>query len=48
MPYLIGSEVSAPERLIVLTPEKAREKRGIDLHTRHEVLEIDRNAKKVR
>ncbi len=48
MPYLIGGEVSAPERLVVLTPEKAREKRGIDLHTRHEVLEIDRNAKKVR
>lgn len=48
MPYLIGGEVSSPERLIVLSPEKAREKRGIEVHTRHEVTAVDRKAKTVR
>jgi len=47
MPYLIGGEVSSPERLIVLTPEKAREQRGIDLHVEHEVISIDRKSKTV-
>lgn len=43
MPYFIGGEIESYEDLTVLTPEKAREKRGIDLHVRHEVTAIDRD-----
>ena len=42
MPYFIGGEIESYEKLAVLSPEKAREKRGIDLHVRHEVAAIDR------
>jgi NADPH-dependent 2,4-dienoyl-CoA reductase/sulfur reductase-like enzyme len=47
MPYFIGGEIESYENLAVLSPEKAREKRGIDLHTRHEVTGIDRDEKTV-
>ncbi|MFP4484419.1 MAG: FAD-dependent oxidoreductase, partial [Spirochaetaceae bacterium] len=43
MPYFIGGEIESYEKLAVLSPEKAREKRGIDLHVRHEVAAIDRD-----
>lgn len=47
MPYFIGGEIESYRKLAVLTPEKAREKRGIDLHVRHEVTGIDRERKVV-
>src|SRR5262245_21882707 len=41
MPYWIGGVVESDRKLIVLTPEVARHKRGIDIRTRHEVIAID-------
>lgn len=41
MPYWIGSVIDSDRKLIVLTPEVARRKRGIDVRTRHEVIAID-------
>jgi NADPH-dependent 2,4-dienoyl-CoA reductase/sulfur reductase-like enzyme len=40
LPYLVGGQVESPARLIARTPEQFAE-RGIVVHTRHEVLEID-------
>lgn len=42
MPFYVSGEIKDVNRLIVLKPEKAREERGIDLKTAHEVLKIDR------
>jgi NADPH-dependent 2,4-dienoyl-CoA reductase/sulfur reductase-like enzyme len=47
MPYFIGGEIESYEKLSVLSPEKAREKRGIDVRTAHEVTRIDRESKLV-
>lgn len=41
MPYNIEDPNRDIEDLVVLTPENAREKRGIDLHLRHEAKELD-------
>lgn len=41
MPYWIGGVIDSDRKLIVLTPEIARKKRGIDVHTHHEVIAID-------
>jgi NADPH-dependent 2,4-dienoyl-CoA reductase/sulfur reductase-like enzyme len=41
MPYWIGGVVESDRKLIVLTPEVARNKRGIDVRTHHEVIAID-------
>ena len=41
MPYWIAGVVDSDQRLIVLTPERAREKRGIDVRIGHEVTAID-------
>ncbi len=47
MPYWIAGTVATDRELIVLTPERARRKRGIDVRIGHEVLAIDRAAKTV-
>lgn len=41
MPYALAEPAPNMESLVVLTPEEAREERGIDLHLRHRVTEID-------
>jgi NADPH-dependent 2,4-dienoyl-CoA reductase/sulfur reductase-like enzyme len=41
MPYWIGGVVASDRKLIVLTPEVARKKRGIDVRIHHEVIAID-------
>jgi NADPH-dependent 2,4-dienoyl-CoA reductase/sulfur reductase-like enzyme len=41
MPYWIGGLVDSDRKLIVLTPEVARKRRGIDVRTHHEVIAID-------
>lgn len=48
IPYLIGGAVRRLEDLLELSPEEAREKRGIDLRLGHTVTSIDITAKKVR
>ncbi len=47
MPYWIAGTVASDQQLIVLTPERARRKRGIDVRIGHEVLAIDRASKNV-
>jgi NADPH-dependent 2,4-dienoyl-CoA reductase/sulfur reductase-like enzyme len=41
MPYWIGGVIDSDRKLIVLTPEVARRKRGIDVRTHHEVIAIE-------
>jgi len=41
MPYWIAGVVESDRQLIVLTPEKARERRGIDVRIGHTVTAID-------
>ena len=48
IPYYVGRVVDKQESLIVRTPEKFRERDGIDVRIRHEVEEIDPAAGKVR
>lgn len=40
LPYYIAGIIPDAEQLIALTPEQAREKRGIDVLTRHEAMAI--------
>lgn len=41
MPYWIGGVVESDHELMVLTPEVARKRRGIDVRIMHEVIAID-------
>ncbi|ANU10328.1 multifunctional NAD(FAD)-dependent oxidoreductase/hodanese domain-/SirA-like redox domain/Peroxiredoxin domain-containing protein [Planococcus antarcticus DSM 14505] len=47
-PYVIGDVIEDERSIIMTDPEQFKKKRDIDVHLRHEVLEIDRAAKKVR
>ncbi len=47
MPYWIAGVVESDRKLVVLTPERAREKRGIDVRIGHEITAIDPAAKTV-
>lgn len=48
MPYHIGDEIPSRDRLLVVTPQRLRERLKIDVRTRSEVLAIDRPARKIR
>lgn len=48
IPYYVGRVVDKEESLIVRTPEKFRERDGIDVRIRHEVEELDPAAGRVR
>ncbi len=41
MPYMVSGVIKDPDSLLILTPEKARANRGIDVRTRHEVVSVD-------
>ena len=47
IPYYISGEVKGPEELVVLTPERAKEERGIEVLVRHEVVEVQPTKKLV-
>jgi NADPH-dependent 2,4-dienoyl-CoA reductase/sulfur reductase-like enzyme/rhodanese-related sulfurtransferase len=47
LPYLIGGEITAREKLIVTTPERLRIRFRLDVRTRTSVESINRTAKKV-
>lgn len=47
MPYWIGGIVESERQLIVMTPEIARRRRGIDVRIHHEVTAIDLAGKTV-
>ncbi len=48
MPYFIAGLVESADRLVARSPEKFRDKFNIDARIRHEVLEIDPTAQRVR
>jgi len=47
IPYYVGHVVDVEEKLIMRTPEKFRERDGIDVRILHEVEEIDAAGRKV-
>lgn len=47
LPYHIGGEINEREDLLIATPEHLRDTLGIDVRTGHEVVSIDRAARKV-
>ena len=47
IPYNIEDSSRRIEDLVVLTPERLREERGIDVRTRHEVVGIDTTARRL-
>jgi len=47
MPYWIAGVIESDRKLIVLTPERTREKRGIDVRIDHEVTAIDPTTKTI-
>ncbi|MDZ7757457.1 CoA-disulfide reductase [Rhodohalobacter sp.] len=47
MPYFIAGQVSDSDQLIARKPAVFREKQNIDVRTRHEVINIDVDSKKV-
>ena len=47
IPYFLGGEVESIEKLVVVSPEDFREKRGLDVRTQAEVISIDPQAKKI-
>lgn len=47
LPYHIGGVIPKREHLLVQTAEGMRQRYNIDVRTRHEVLRIDRTARKV-
>lgn len=47
LPYYIGGEIEDREKLLVAKPELFRDRFRIDVHTRHEVTQIDPAAKTV-
>jgi NADPH-dependent 2,4-dienoyl-CoA reductase/sulfur reductase-like enzyme len=47
MPYNLGDPSRRIEDLVVLTPERARAERGIDVRTRHEVERVFTEARRV-
>lgn len=46
-PYVIGDVIEDERSIIMTDPEQFKKKRDIDVKLQHEVLEIDRKAKKV-
>ncbi len=46
LPYFIGGQIPTPEQLIVRTPEQFA-KAGIEAHVRHEVIDVDVEARTV-
>ena len=47
MPYWIAGVVESEDQLLVMSPEKAKAKRGLDVHIHHEVTAIDPAAKTI-
>ncbi|MBL8799323.1 MAG: FAD-dependent oxidoreductase, partial [Planctomycetia bacterium] len=48
LPYYIGGEIAERDQLLVVTPQRLRERHRLDVRPRSEVLALDRQAKHVR
>ncbi len=47
LPYHVGDIIENEADLLLVSPEDFKNRYAIDVHTRHEVLEIDREARRV-
>lgn len=47
LPYYLGGEITERDKLLVVTPERLRQRYRLDVRTRTTVESIDRNARKV-
>jgi len=47
LPYYIGGEIEDRSKLLLATPQRFRQRFGIDVHVRHRVTAIDRKQKRV-
>lgn len=47
LPYYVGGVIAEQKNIVVATPETMKEKNNILVKTKHEVLSIDRNNKKI-
>lgn len=47
LPYYIGDVIQSKDKLVVETPESMKKDKNIEVRVRHEVVEIDKNNKKV-
>lgn len=48
LPYYLGGEITDPQELLLMTPEKFWDKYRIAAHVEHEVLAIDRSQKSLK
>ncbi len=48
LPYFVGDVIADEARLLVASPELFRDRFAVEVHTRTEVLSIDREARRVR
>ncbi|MEO8094613.1 MAG: FAD-dependent oxidoreductase [Pseudolysinimonas sp.] len=47
LPYFVGGEIEEPETLLVQTPEKLKAALALDVRTRHDVIGVDVEARRV-
>jgi NADPH-dependent 2,4-dienoyl-CoA reductase/sulfur reductase-like enzyme len=47
MPYYIGDTITERDSLFAATPESFKEKKNIEVRTRHEIIDINRSDKKL-
>ena len=47
LPYFVGNVIDDDKKLLVATPDLFKDRFNIDVHTEHEVLRIDREAKSI-
>jgi len=47
LPYFVSGEIASRDKLLVSSPQRMRERFGVDVRTRHEVIFIDPSGKTV-
>ena len=47
LPYFVGGQIDRRDKLLVTTPDRMRQRFGIDVRVRHEVLSVDRASRTV-
>jgi NADPH-dependent 2,4-dienoyl-CoA reductase/sulfur reductase-like enzyme/rhodanese-related sulfurtransferase len=47
LPYFVGNVIEDDKKLLVATPDLFKDRFNIDVHTEHEVLNIDRESKSI-
>lgn len=48
LPYYLSGEITNREKLLITTPEMMKQRFNVDVHVRHEVVALDRTAKRLR